>query len=145
MLLCKRYGAGLEEKNQPGVLECLGFSSQVTAKYKGKVEQFSEKILDVLEEVVPLFGFLNAILTNVWIYALMIFGRREVLPPHAITGHIIKCHTDLSVKSHIVPCALLQLLFFAWALQSFQSVALKVFLNYCEHLNSKAVEALGSA
>lgn len=66
MLLCKKYGAGLEEKTQPCVLECLGLSSQVTAKYKGKVEQFSETILDVLKEVVPLSVFL--------ILYLLIFG-----------------------------------------------------------------------
>lgn len=58
MLLCKKYGAGLEEKTQLCVLECLGLSSQATAKYKGKVEQFSEIILAVLEEVVPLSVFL---------------------------------------------------------------------------------------
>lgn len=69
----------------------------------------------------------------------MIFGRRALLPPDTITGQTVKCHTDLTVKSHILSCALLQLLFFPRALQWFQSVPLKVFLNYCEHLNSRSL------
>lgn len=100
-------------RRKKSALECLGLSSQVTAKYKGKVEQLGATILDVLEEVGSIFGFFSAILTNLWIYALVMFGRRALLSPDTITGQIIKCPTHLSVKSHIVPCALLHVLFLA--------------------------------